>query len=98
MQVTFNLGPQTLYENRWRKGVYTPSNSFYYSKKRTAQRHTNVPVEASAAAVKVMALLRVAQVIFDKNIPEDMDPVHRAQVMENVVMLCEVKWQELYGS
>jgi hypothetical protein len=31
MQVTFNLGPQSLYENRWRKGKYTPSNGFHYS-------------------------------------------------------------------
>jgi hypothetical protein len=98
MQVTFNLGPQSLYENRWRKGKYTPSNGFHYSKQRAQQKHTNVPVEARPAGLRGAGTLRVAQVIFDKSIPEDMDPVHRMQVMENVVMLCEVKWQELYGS
>ena len=97
MQVTFNLGPQTLYEHRWRKEKYTPANGFYYSKQRARQRHTNVPVEARPTRTRSMATMRVAQVIFDKTIPEEMDPVWRTQVMENVVALCEIKWQEWYG-
>lgn len=96
MQVTFNLGRQVVHHNRWTKSSHLPTNTFYYDKKRTAQKHTQLRVEAPVAG-KAKVVLRVAQVIFDKNIPEEMDPVWRTQVMENVVALCEVKWQEMYG-